>query len=90
MIFFPAWVSAKKKEVQTASPMLLIFFIAELVVFQPNEYDNNKLLFVAFVFMCGIVSDFVIKLFKKNWNIILKGALAVSLLFVGCLLYTSN
>lgn len=83
LIFFPAWVSAKKKEVQTASPMLLIFFIAELVVFQPNEYDNNKLLFVAFVFMCGIVSDFVIKLFKKNWNIILKGALAVSLLFVG-------
>lgn len=83
LIFFPAWVSAKKKELQTASPMLLIFFIAELVVFQPNEYDNNKLLFVAFVFMCGIVSDFVIKLFKKNWNIILKGALAVSLLFVG-------
>ena len=83
LIFFPAWVSAKKKEVQTASPMLLIFFIAELVVFQPNEYDNNKLLFVAFVFMCGIVSDFVIKLFEKNWNIILKGALAVSLLFVG-------
>lgn len=82
-IFFPAWVSAKKKELQTASPMLLIFFIAELVVFQPNEYDNNKLLFVAFVFMCGIVSDFVIKLFEKNWNIILKGALAVSLLFVG-------
>ncbi len=83
LIFFPAWVSAKKKEVQTASPMLLIFFIAELVVFQPNEYDNNKLLFVAFVFMCGIVSDFVIELFEKNWNIILKGALAVSLLFVG-------
>lgn len=83
LIFFPAWVSAKKKEVQTASPMLLIFFIAELVVFQPNEYDNNKLLFVAFVFMCGIVSDFVIKLFEKNWNIIFKGALAVSLLFVG-------
>ena len=83
LIFFPAWVSAKKKELQTASPMLLIFFIAELVVFQPNEYDNNKLLFVAFVFMCGIVSDFVIKLFEKNWNIILKGALAVSLLFVG-------
>lgn len=83
LIFFPAWVSAKKKEVQTASPMLLIFFIAKLVVFQPNEYDNNKLLFVAFVFMCGIVSDFVIKLFEKNWNIILKGALAVSLLFVG-------
>ena len=83
LIFFPAWVSAKKKELQTASPMLLIFFIAELVVFQPNEYDNNKLLFVAFVFMCGIVSDFVIKLFEKNWNIILKCALAVSLLFVG-------
>ena len=83
LIFFPAWVSAKKKELQTASPMLLIFFIAELVVFQPNEYDNNKLLFVAFVFMCGIVSDFVIKLLEKNWNIILKCALAVSLLFVG-------
>ena len=83
LLFFPSWIFAKKKELQTASPMLLIFFIAELVVFQPNEYDNNKLLFVAFVFMCGIVSHYIVKLFEKKWNRLFKGVLAVGLLFVG-------
>lgn len=82
-LFVPAYFLAKKKDMQVASPLFLIWFIAELVVFQPNEYDNNKLLFVGFVFMCGLAADFAVDLFKKKWPAILKVATATLLLFFG-------
>ena len=34
------------------APGLLLWLLAELVLFQPNEYDNNKLLYPAFAFLC--------------------------------------
>lgn len=33
-------------------PVFVIWFVAELIVFQPNIYDNNKLLYIAYLFMC--------------------------------------
>jgi uncharacterized membrane protein len=37
----------------------LIWLIAELIQFQPNPYDNNKLLFIAFAYACGLVSGWL-------------------------------
>lgn len=34
------------------APALAIWLLAELVVFQPNVYDNNKLLYPAYAFLC--------------------------------------
>lgn len=68
LLFFPAWIRAKKENREIASPLLLIFFVAEFVVFQPNEYDNNKLLFVGFLFFCAVVADFLVTLYEKKWN----------------------
>lgn len=82
-LFVPAFFLAKKKDLQVASPLLLIWFVAELVVFQPNEYDNNKLLFVGFVFMCGLAANFVVDLFLKKWPKLLKVTTAALLLFFG-------
>lgn len=42
---------------------LLIWFLAEFVQFQPNPYDNNKLLFIWFAFTCGIVAKFLADLY---------------------------
>ncbi len=39
---------------------LLLWAIAELIQFQPNLYDNNKLLFVWFFFSCGLVAKFLV------------------------------
>lgn len=39
------------------APALAIWLLAELVVFQPNEYDNNKLLYPAFAFLCCAASQ---------------------------------
>lgn len=82
-LFIPAFFLARKKDLQLASPLLLIWFIAELVVFQPNEYDNNKLLFVGFVFMCGLAANFVVEMFTKKWLRVLKVAAAAAAVFAG-------
>ena len=34
------------------APALAIWLLAELVVFQPNVYDNNKVLYPAYAFLC--------------------------------------
>ena len=38
---------------------ILLWVISEFIVFQPNVYDNNKLLFISFAFICGLVSKMV-------------------------------
>lgn len=64
----PALIYSKKKDFMTAAPLFLIYFVGELVVFQPNVYDNNKLLFVGFVFACCIAASYMVDLYHK-WHI---------------------
>ena len=42
---------AKPRDALKFSPALGIWFLAELVEFQPNDYDNNKLFSVAWAFL---------------------------------------
>ena len=44
------------------SGALILWLIAETLAFQPNNYDNNKLLFVWYAFTCGLVSKFLLVL----------------------------
>ncbi len=44
---------------------LLIWALCEFVVFQPNTYDNNKLLFVWFALTCGIVAELIMTLYDR-------------------------
>ncbi len=81
-LYVPAYFLAEKRDLQIASPLLLIWFVAELVVFQPNEYDNNKLLFVGYVFMCGLGADFLVSLFSRKWPMVWKVGAGAALAFV--------
>lgn len=65
LFMFPAFFMADKDKRLFFGGGLLIWFICEFVVFQPNTYDNNKLLFVWFALMCGLVADYFIKMYKK-------------------------
>lgn len=38
---------------------LPLWLLVETVQFQPNPYDNNKLLFIVFAFLCGLTADFL-------------------------------
>lgn len=46
-------------------PAMVIWFVAEFVEFQPNDYDNNKLLYVGFLFLCCAAADCLERLLGK-------------------------
>lgn len=43
----------------------LIYVVAELFKFQPNEYDNNKLLYVWFLLCLPMAADYAVEAFQK-------------------------
>ncbi len=63
-------------------PALAIWFVAELVIFQPNEYDNNKLLYPAFAFLCCPAAEAVFGLLEKLRTKTRKRAAGTALLVV--------
>ena len=80
--FVIGYFLSEKKDTFVAAPFLLIWFVAELVVFQPNTYDNNKLLYVGYLFVCGIASETLCKAYVKLKSPkALKNTLAVATMF---------
>ncbi|MCR5808941.1 MAG: hypothetical protein K6G56_05210 [Clostridiales bacterium] len=65
LLMVPAFLCAKKETKLFYGGTLLIWALCEFVVFQPNTYDNNKLLFVWFALTCGIVADFLIGIWDR-------------------------
>ena len=49
----------KKEQRHMAMPGVLLWLLCEFVLFQPNSYDNNKLLLVAYLFFCIATADYV-------------------------------
>ena len=56
---------ANKKAFAKYCPALAIWFLAEFVEFQPNDYDNNKLLYVGFLFLCAASAEVLCEGFAK-------------------------
>ncbi len=48
-----------KKQRRIMMPALFLWLISEFVLFQPNPYDNNKLMLVSYFFFCVASADFV-------------------------------
>lgn len=44
---------------------MVIWAVAEVVQFQPNPYDNNKLLFVFFAFICALVAKYLVRVYDR-------------------------
>ena len=65
IFMLPAFLTSDKKTRLFYGGGLLIWLICEIMCFQPNRYDNNKLLFIWFAMTCGIVSSYLIGLYKK-------------------------
>ncbi len=60
-----AFLILPKRDKKIYAGAILLFIIAELIEFQPNNYDNNKLLFIWFAFTCGMVSKFIFVLGRR-------------------------
>ncbi len=55
LLMAPAALNAPKDQRPLAIGALLLYVLAELFLFQPNPYDNNKLFVVAFLLMLPMV-----------------------------------
>lgn len=67
-------LTAKEESFRKYAPALAIWFLAEFVSFQPNTYDNNKLLYVAYALLCCCGAEFSRKLLQRVKRRGLKGA----------------
>ena len=79
-----ALIFTKTKNYFIMAPVFFIWTMAELIVFQPNEYDNNKLLYVAYLLFCMFVADYVMDILKKI------GKRAVTIVSVTIILFFSS
>ena len=59
LLLLPAFLHADPKQRWFYGGGLLIWAVAECVVFQPNLYDNNKLLFIWHLLGCMLVAGFL-------------------------------
>lgn len=48
-----------RKNARILSGTLLIILAVELVRFQPNDYDNNKLLYLGWLMCCMVIADWI-------------------------------
>jgi len=60
-----AYLDASKKDRQVYNGIFLLWLLGETVQFQPNPYDNNKLLFVWFAFTCGLVGKWLVSTYRE-------------------------
>ncbi len=54
-----------KKSSHLILPAAVIWFVAEFIMFTPNTYDNNKLLYIAYLLLCIAAADFAVDLYEK-------------------------
>lgn len=60
----------------------LILLVAEFIIFQPNEYDNNKLIYVWFMLCLPMATDYVLDLFARLKGLAGRKVLATLFLIV--------
>ena len=68
---------------------LCVYVVAELIQFQPNEYDNNKLFYVAYMAMLPAVGCYLVGLWNRlrglRWRALLAAAFMLSATLSGAL-----
>ncbi len=65
LLIFLSFAKGGKKLRPLLAPALFVWVIAELVVFTPNVYDNNKLLYVAYFLLCLAVGHVGVEAYEK-------------------------
>lgn len=54
-----------RKQLRLVIPPTFLWLMSEFIVFQPNTYDNNKLMLVSYLYFCIAVSDFLFDILAK-------------------------
>ncbi|MBO4298669.1 MAG: hypothetical protein J5998_07700 [Clostridia bacterium] len=80
IVMIPAAMAGTKRQKMLAVGALLVYVAAELFQFQQNEYDNNKLFYVAFIAMLPIAAQYLVALYDRLAG--LPGRALIAALFI--------
>ena len=72
--------AGRRKSTVLIVPAAVIWFVIELIVFTPNTYDNNKLLYIAYLLLCLAAADYGVELYLQIRHI--GGARLLTVLFL--------
>ena len=83
LFMLPAALTCKKGSLgrTLAWGALVIYAVAEIIQFQPNPYDNNKLFYVAYMIMLPIAASYLMKLWDHLKGIRGRALLAAAFIF---------
>ncbi len=65
LLIIPAVIWGSKRLKSIVAPAAVLMLIADTYALQPNPYDNNKLLYPAYVLVCGAVAAYMVELYGK-------------------------
>lgn len=65
ILLLPALLAARKKHLSIYSGPAVLFAVASFILFQPNNYDNNKLFYIWYMFTVIIVSAYLFSIYKR-------------------------
>lgn len=65
LLIVGAICAGRRKSTPLILPAAIIWFVIELIVFTPNTYDNNKLLYIAYLLLCLAAADYGVELYYQ-------------------------
>lgn len=83
VLLVPAIFAVKRRLLSVYSGALILFIIANLVLFQPNDYDNNKVFYVWYMFSVFLVTAYVFSIYQRMKGINARWLLMAILIFFG-------
>lgn len=81
ILLFPALTWADKKLWSFYSGAIAIFAVANIYIFQPNDYDNNKLLYLWYVMTVIVVAKYLLGVYDRIKDMRGTNLLCIILLF---------
>lgn len=65
VLLLPSILSAPREMRRPAFGALVLWILCEVVIFQPNSYDNNKLLYISWIVACAFVARYLLILWQR-------------------------
>jgi len=86
MLFaLPAILGASRDNKKLLCGAGLIMLLAEFILFQPNKYDNNKLIFIVYMIVIIVVSGWLVDIWEKLKGVRGRAYLATIIIIAGTL-----
>lgn len=65
LLIIPAAMGISNRNKSIIAPIAVMLLVADTFAFQPNTYDNNKLLYPVYALACGGVAEYMCILYEK-------------------------